>query len=74
MVLKGTISATKPFKRPQIQMAIYWNFSMVYADRSNGVHNHAYINDMLVAGINYFNTLQVIPFLLYNRRKGFRTS
>jgi len=57
MVLKGSISATKPFKRPQIQLAIYWNFSMIYADRSMGVHNHAYVNDMLVAGITYFNTL-----------------
>ena len=58
MVLKGTISTAKPFKRPQIQLAIYWNFSLVYADRSMGVHNHNYTNDMLVAGINYFNGLK----------------
>ena len=58
MVLKGSISATKPFKRPQIQLAIYWNFSMVYADRSMGVHNHLYTLDMLTDGIQYFTGLK----------------
>ena len=58
MVLKGSISATKPFKRPQVQLAIYWNFSMVYADRSMGVHNHLYTLDMLVDGIKYFTGLK----------------
>jgi hypothetical protein len=39
-------------------LAIYWNFSMVYADRSIGVHNHLYTLDMLTYGIQYFTGLK----------------
>ena len=47
----------KPLKDlPQKVMAIYWNFQMVYADRSMGVHNYKYTRDMLQAGIDYYNS------------------
>ena len=57
MLLKGPMSATKPKKFTQIQLAVYWNFCLVDADRSMGVHNFAYIRDMLDAGITYMNSL-----------------
>lgn len=37
------------------QLAVFWNFQMVYADRSMGVHNYQYEHDMLQAGIDYLN-------------------
>jgi len=57
MLLKGPMSSTKPKKFTQIQLAVYWNFCMVDADRSMGVHNYMYIRDMLNAGITYMNSL-----------------
>jgi len=41
----------------QKQMAVFWNFQMVYADRSNGVHNYQYTYDLLQSGIDYMNSL-----------------
>lgn len=56
MLLKG-VSSSKPKKFTQIQLAVYWNFSLVDADRSTGIHNYLYIKDMLNAGIAYMNSL-----------------
>jgi len=41
----------------QKQLAIFWNFSLVEADRSMGVHNYLYTHDMLASGIAYFTAL-----------------
>ncbi|MCK9218780.1 MAG: hypothetical protein M0P47_01870 [Bacteroidales bacterium] len=41
----------------QKQLAVYWNFMMVDADRSMGVHNYLYTHDMLQSGINYMNSI-----------------
>jgi hypothetical protein len=49
------IKTNKYFKRKAA--AIYWNFQMVYADRSMGVHNYQYTHDMLQSGLDYFTTL-----------------
>jgi nitrate/TMAO reductase-like tetraheme cytochrome c subunit len=54
MLLKG-VSAAHPKKFSQKELSVFWNFQLVYADRSMGVHNHAYIRDMLDAGIAYFS-------------------
>jgi hypothetical protein len=43
-------------KYAQKDLAIFWNFKMIYADRSMGVHNYKYTRDMLQSGIDYFNT------------------
>ncbi len=40
----------------QKQLAVYWNFQLVEADRSMGVHNYKYTRDMLQSGINYFTS------------------
>ena len=40
----------------QIQLAIFWNFQMIYSDRSMGVHNYKYTRDMLQSGIDYYNS------------------
>ena len=56
-ILKGPISASKPKKFTQIQLSVYWNWCMVDADRSMGVHNYVYTRDMLNAGIAYMNSL-----------------
>jgi hypothetical protein len=56
MLLKG-VSASKPKKFTETMLSVYWNFQLVYADRSMGIHNHAYIRDMLDAGIKYMNAL-----------------
>jgi hypothetical protein len=42
-------------KYSQLQLAIFWNFLMVEADRSEGVHNYKYTRDMLQSGIDYYN-------------------
>ena len=44
----------KPKKYSQADLAVFWNFQLVYADRSMGVHNFPYTRDMLNAGITYF--------------------
>ncbi|MEI7981877.1 MAG: hypothetical protein WCI71_09490 [Bacteroidota bacterium] len=44
-------------KYAQKQLAVFWNFQMIYADRSMGVHNYLYVHDMLQSGIDYFTTL-----------------
>ena len=41
----------------QKQLAVYWNFCLVDADRSMGVHNYLYIHDMLQSGIDYMTSL-----------------
>jgi hypothetical protein len=41
-------------KYSQADLAVYWNFMLVDADRSMGVHNYQYTYDMLTAGINHF--------------------
>jgi hypothetical protein len=56
-ILKGPISASKPKKFTQIQLAVVWNYFLVDADRSMGIHNYAYISDMLDAGIAYMQSL-----------------
>ena len=38
----------------QKQLAVFWNFLLVDADRSFGVHNYKYTHDMLQAGLDYF--------------------
>jgi len=43
-------------KYSQKQLAIYWNFQMIEADRSMGVHNYKYTRDMLQSGIDYYNS------------------
>ncbi|MCK9204165.1 MAG: hypothetical protein M0P58_06990 [Bacteroidales bacterium] len=43
-------------KYSQKQLAVYWNFMMVEADRSLGVHNYLYTHDVLQSGINYFRS------------------
>ncbi len=40
----------KPKKYAQADLAVYWNFMLIYADRSIGVHNYQYTHDLLVAG------------------------
>ena len=55
MLLKGPISAAKPKKFTQITLSVYWNFCLVDADRSMGVHNYKYTYDMLNSGINYMS-------------------
>lgn len=57
MLLKGDISVINPKTFPQKTMAVYWNFQLVYADRSNGVHNYPYTRDILQSGIDYFSSL-----------------
>jgi hypothetical protein len=44
----------KPKKYAQADLAVFWNFQLVYADRSMGVHNYQYTSDMLNAGIAHF--------------------
>ena len=56
MLLKG-VSSGSPKYFKQKQLAVYWNFCLVDADRSMGVHNFAYTRDMLDAGIAYMNSL-----------------
>jgi hypothetical protein len=46
----------KTGKYAQSDLAAYWNFMLVYADRSMGVHNYQYTHDILQAGINHFGT------------------
>ncbi len=46
----------KPGSYKQIQLAVVWNFLLVDADRSMGVHNYQYAHDMLQAGIDYMNS------------------
>jgi len=53
MLLKGNISSTSPKYFKQKQLSVYWNFQMVFADRSEGVHNYMYTHDMLQSGIDY---------------------
>jgi hypothetical protein len=40
----------KPRKYAQADLAVFWNFQLVYADRSMGVHNYLYTFDLLTAG------------------------
>ena len=56
LLLKG-VTAAHPKKFTQIQLSVIWNWNLVLADRSEGIHNHAYIRDMLDAGIAYMNSL-----------------
>ena len=44
----------KPKKYAQADLAVFWNFMLVDADRSMGVHNFQYTYDMLQAGITHF--------------------
>ena len=41
-------------KYSQKQLAIFWNYLMIDADRSMGVHNYKYTRDMLDAGLTYY--------------------
>jgi len=41
-------------KYSQADLAVFWNFMVVDADRSMGVHNYAYTQAMLSAGITHF--------------------
>ncbi|MCX6250290.1 MAG: hypothetical protein NTX61_06015 [Bacteroidetes bacterium] len=41
----------------QKQLAVYWNFQLIEADRSMGVHNYQYTYDILQSGIDYMNSL-----------------
>ena len=47
----------KPGKYTEIQLAVVWNFLMVDADRSMGVHNYQYTYDMLQSGITYMQSI-----------------
>jgi hypothetical protein len=49
------IKTNKYYK--QKALAVYWNFQLVTADRSLGIHNYQYTYDMLQSGIQYFTTL-----------------
>jgi hypothetical protein len=44
----------KPKKYAQADLAVFWNFQLVYADRSMGVHNYLYEYNLLNAGIKNF--------------------
>jgi hypothetical protein len=45
----------KPKKYSQADLSVFWNFQLVYADRSMGVHNYPYTKALLIAGIAHFN-------------------
>ncbi len=45
-----------PKKYAQADLAVLWNFLLVDADRSMGVHNYQYTFNLLTAGIIHFNT------------------
>ena len=45
----------KPKKYSQADLAVFWNFQLVYADRSMGVHNYPYTKALLIAGAAHFN-------------------
>ena len=53
-MLDTTTMLLKPRKYAQADLAVFWNFMLVDADRSMGVHNYKYTIDMLQAGINHF--------------------
>ena len=46
----------RPRKYSQADLAAYWNFMLIAADRSMGVHNYQYSYDLLNAGIAHFGT------------------
>lgn len=62
--LKGLLAAAnmldtntmliKPKKYAQADLAVFWNFMLVDADRSMGVHNYLYTYDLLNDGIARF--------------------
>jgi hypothetical protein len=45
-----------PKKYAQADLAVFWNFMLVYADGSKGVHNFPYTRDLLNDGINHFKS------------------
>jgi len=51
LVAKGVLNATTGLvitgKHTQKQMAVVWNYNLIEADRSEGMHNFAYVNDVL---------------------------
>jgi hypothetical protein len=54
-MLDTTTMLLIPKKYAQADLAVFWNFQLVEADRSNGVHNYLYTYDLLTAGIAHFN-------------------
>jgi nitrate/TMAO reductase-like tetraheme cytochrome c subunit len=62
--LKGLLAAAnmldtntmliKPKKYAQADLAVFWNFMLIDADRSMGVHNYLYCLGLLNDGINHF--------------------
>jgi hypothetical protein len=44
-----------PKKYTQKQMAVVWNYKLVYYDRSTGMHNYSYTNDLLDASLAAIN-------------------
>jgi hypothetical protein len=44
-----------PKKYTQKQLAVVWNYKLVYYDRSMGMHNYAYTSDMLDASLAALN-------------------
>jgi hypothetical protein len=44
-----------PKKYSQKALGVYWNFCLIDADRSWGVHNAEYSREILQSGIDYFN-------------------
>lgn len=52
----NTMLLKKKGKYLQADLAVYWNFQMVEADRSLGVHNYRYTKGVLQAGIDYMNS------------------
>jgi hypothetical protein len=51
-VLDSTHMVIKTGKHSQADLAVYWNFMLVYADGSMGVHNFPYTRDLLNDGIH----------------------
>ncbi|MGA2822261.1 MAG: hypothetical protein ABSE72_01920 [Bacteroidales bacterium] len=55
-MLDTTTMTIKPNKYAQADLAVFWNFMLIDADRSMGVHNYQYTHDLLQAGIDHFIT------------------
>jgi hypothetical protein len=53
-MLDTTTMLIKPKKYAQADLAVFWNFMLIDADRSMGVHNYQYSYDLLRAGIVHF--------------------
>lgn len=48
-MMDTTTFLLKPGTYPQNKLAAFWNYQLILADRSNGVHNYAYTRDVLIA-------------------------